>query len=162
MCTAVVGGSIHRAATSVSAAIDQSPTNPMTSHRINFRSKLGLIGGLASSLGTVSGIVSGVEITVQNNSALKLVTQKNSVTWTALFQPPAKALHFHLESPIAQSLLECSILVHRPDGQNSLRLKSRVRGRYSTLVIERGIIRCRKCGRPVINVEKHGIESAGM
>src|SRR5258708_24530147 len=114
MCTAVVGGSIHRAATSVSAATDQSPTNPMTTHRINVRRKRGLSGGLASGFGTVSGIVSGVGITVQNNSALKLVTQKNSVTWTALFHPPAKAFHFHLVSSIAHPLYYCSILFHHP------------------------------------------------
>ena len=37
MCTAVVGGSIHRAATRVIAASTQSSTTPQTSHRIEDR-----------------------------------------------------------------------------------------------------------------------------
>src|ERR1035438_6705659 len=39
MCTAVVGGSIHRAATRISEASDQRSTTPMTSHRIKDRRK---------------------------------------------------------------------------------------------------------------------------
>src|ERR1700722_20742305 len=39
MCTAVVGGSIHRAARRISAASDQRSTTPMTSHRIKDRTK---------------------------------------------------------------------------------------------------------------------------
>src|ERR1700758_4467696 len=40
MCTAVVGGSIHRAAKRISAASDQRRTNPMTSHRIKERTEV--------------------------------------------------------------------------------------------------------------------------
>src|SRR5579862_3764780 len=39
MCTAVVGGSIHRAARRITAASDQRSTTPMTSHRIKDRTK---------------------------------------------------------------------------------------------------------------------------
>src|SRR5580692_6193357 len=37
MCTAVVGGSIHRADTRISAANDQRSTTPMTNHRTKDR-----------------------------------------------------------------------------------------------------------------------------
>src|SRR6266404_5362842 len=60
MCTAVVGGSIHRAATRISAANDQRSTTPMTSHRIKDRRKPARSGVLVS--------VFGIAVTFQNNS----------------------------------------------------------------------------------------------
>src|ERR1700726_885897 len=59
MCTAVVGGSIHRAATRISTASDQRSATPMRNHRtkdrrVPFRS------------GVFEGI-SGFSITLQNN-----------------------------------------------------------------------------------------------
>ena len=39
MCTAVVGGSIHLAATSISAASNQSATAPKPNHRTDVRRK---------------------------------------------------------------------------------------------------------------------------
>ena len=60
MCTAVDGGSIHRAARRISAASDQTSTTPMTSHRTKDRRER-LRSGLLGS-------VSGVSLTFQNNS----------------------------------------------------------------------------------------------
>src|SRR5208337_4312752 len=60
MCTAVVGGSIHRVATRISAASDQRSTTPMTSHRIKDRRKSVRSGVLVS--------VFGIAITFQTNS----------------------------------------------------------------------------------------------
>src|SRR5258707_4612306 len=60
MCTAVVGGSIHRAATRISAASDQRSTTPMTSQRINHRRKLLRSGVLVCG--------SAIAVTFQNNS----------------------------------------------------------------------------------------------
>src|ERR1700722_766204 len=59
MCTAVVGGSIHRAATRISAASDQRSTTPMTSHRIKDRRKSARRGVLVSLF--------GIAVTFQNN-----------------------------------------------------------------------------------------------
>src|ERR1039457_5024315 len=60
MCTAVVGGSIHRAATRISAASDQRSTTPMTRHRIKDRTKPVRSGVLVS--------VFGIAVTFQNDS----------------------------------------------------------------------------------------------
>src|ERR1700676_1362046 len=60
MCTAVVGGSIHRAATRISAASDQRSTTPMTSHRIKDRRKPVRSGVLVC--------VFGIAVTFQNDS----------------------------------------------------------------------------------------------
>src|ERR1035441_1385964 len=60
MCTAVVGGSIQRAARRVRAAADQRSTTPMTIHRIRDRRGI-LRGGVLVS-------VFGVTVTSQNNS----------------------------------------------------------------------------------------------
>jgi hypothetical protein len=57
MCTAVVGGSIHRAATRINAAGDQRSTSPMTSHPIYDRRKR------IPSVAFVCGF--GVAVTVQ-------------------------------------------------------------------------------------------------
>src|ERR1700682_1757893 len=60
MCTAVDGGSIHRAARRISAASDQTSTTPITSHRTKDRRKplrSGVLGG-----------VSGFSVTLQNTS----------------------------------------------------------------------------------------------
>src|ERR1700733_2524440 len=51
MCTAVVGGSIHRAARRINEASDQASTTPMTSHRTKDRRKPLRSG----TLGRVSG-----------------------------------------------------------------------------------------------------------
>src|SRR5580658_5472149 len=59
MCTAVDGGSIHRAARRISAASDQRSTTPMASHRTKDRRK-----PLRS---VVFASVSGFSITFQNN-----------------------------------------------------------------------------------------------
>src|SRR5258708_36258617 len=65
MCTAVVGGSTHRAARRISAERDQRSTTPMTSHRIKDRRKPVRSGGWVD----VSGVgLSGMAITFQNNS----------------------------------------------------------------------------------------------
>src|SRR5258706_4731106 len=60
MCTAVVGGSIHRAPTRISAASGQRSTTTMTSHRLKDRRKLFRSGVLVC--------VFGVAVTFQNNS----------------------------------------------------------------------------------------------
>src|ERR1035437_6117356 len=60
MCTAVVGGSIHRAATRVRAQSDQRNTTPPTSHRTKDRRKLFPSG--------VSVCVFGIAVTFQNDS----------------------------------------------------------------------------------------------
>src|SRR5580704_5088543 len=74
MCTAVVGGSIQRAATSISAASNQSTTAPMSSQRIDDRRNPARTGGLASVFGMfgvvvfgIVGSVSGMAVTLQNN-----------------------------------------------------------------------------------------------
>jgi hypothetical protein len=58
MCTAVVGGSIQRAATRISTASDQRNATPMSSHRTTDRSE-----PLRSGVGCVSGF----SATFQNN-----------------------------------------------------------------------------------------------
>src|ERR1700722_6769310 len=60
MCTAVVGGLTHRAATRISAANDQRSATPMTSHRIKDRRKAVRSRALVS--------VFGIAVTSQNNS----------------------------------------------------------------------------------------------
>ena len=74
MCTAVVGGSIQRAATSISAASDQSTTTPMRSQRINDRRNTVRDGALASvfviagfAIGGVVMSVSGMAVTFCND-----------------------------------------------------------------------------------------------
>src|SRR5258708_6009115 len=65
MCTAVVGGSTHRAARRISAERNQRSTTPMTSHRIKDRRKPVRSGGWVG----VSGIgLSAMAVTFQNNS----------------------------------------------------------------------------------------------
>src|SRR5690242_12130723 len=59
MCTAVVGGLIHRAATSISAANDQRSAAPMRSHRTKDRKELFRSGA--------SECASGFSVTFQNN-----------------------------------------------------------------------------------------------
>src|SRR5580698_8642413 len=66
MCTAVDGGSIHRAATRISAASDQRSTTPMPSHRTRDRRTKGRRKPLPTR---VSGSVSGFSVTLQDNSA---------------------------------------------------------------------------------------------
>jgi hypothetical protein len=81
MCTAVVGGSIHLAATSINAAQDQRAATPMRNHRskgrtpghrapdhwtadrkVNFR--FVLFDGVG---GDILGLRSGLSVTLQNN-----------------------------------------------------------------------------------------------
>ena len=71
MCTAVVGGSIHRAATRINAANDHRSASPMRSHvtkerRVTFRCEVvgGVLGGVR---GGVLGLVFGFSGTLQNN-----------------------------------------------------------------------------------------------
>lgn len=59
MCTAVVGGSIHRAATRSSAANDQRSTTPRRNHRAKDRRVCFRCGGF--------GGMSGISVTLQNN-----------------------------------------------------------------------------------------------
>src|SRR5579859_2388939 len=59
MCTAVVGGSIHRAATRISTASDQKSAAPMRNHRTKDRKKPFRCG--------VPGGVSGFSVTLQHN-----------------------------------------------------------------------------------------------
>src|SRR5258706_11463684 len=65
MCTAVVGGSTHRAARRISAERDQRSTTPMTSHRIKDRRKPVRSGGWVGASGIA---LSGMAVTFQNNS----------------------------------------------------------------------------------------------
>src|ERR1700758_5170676 len=60
MCTAVVGGSIQRAATSISAASDQRSTMPTMRNRIRDRRNPVRSG--------VLGCASGISVTFQNNA----------------------------------------------------------------------------------------------
>src|SRR5580700_11279150 len=59
MCTAVIGGSIHRAATRISTASDQRSAAPMKNHRTKDRRK--------PFRGGVSGSMSGFSVTLQNS-----------------------------------------------------------------------------------------------
>src|ERR1700726_4870787 len=59
MCTAVVGGSIQRAATRISTASDQRSPTPMRNHRTKDRRVPFPCG--------VVGSISGFSITLQNN-----------------------------------------------------------------------------------------------
>src|SRR5258708_29585117 len=65
MCTAVVGGSTHRAARRISAERDQRSPTAMTSHRIKDRRKRVRGGGW---VGAASIGLSGMAVTFQNNS----------------------------------------------------------------------------------------------
>ena len=75
MCTAVVGGSIHRLATSVSAASDQRTAVAMRSHRTKDRRKLLRSGVVACAMGgsrcaskfSAVSCASGFSATLQNN-----------------------------------------------------------------------------------------------
>jgi len=66
MCTAVVGGSIHRTATSISTASDQRSATPMRNHLMKDRRKL-LRGGVSGMTSGASGVVSGFSVTLQNS-----------------------------------------------------------------------------------------------
>src|SRR5258708_36896740 len=97
MCTAVDGGSIHRAARRISAASHQTSTTPITSHRTKDRRKplrSGVLGG-----------VSGFSVTFQNTSLwlgcrLCLVLRAPLHHLLHLFQKhcPARLLRVPLES----------------------------------------------------------------
>jgi hypothetical protein len=65
MCTAVDGGSIHRAARRISAASDHRSTTPMANHRTKDRRTKDRRKPLRSG---VLGCVSGFSVTFQNNS----------------------------------------------------------------------------------------------
>src|ERR1700688_3098377 len=69
MCTDVVGGSIHRAATSISTASDQRSAPPMRIHRTKFRRELFrfAVFEAASGFCAVFGATSGFSVTLQNN-----------------------------------------------------------------------------------------------
>src|SRR6202035_3269773 len=71
MCTAVVGGSIHRAARRISAASDQRSTTPMTSHRIRDRTKGFPSRGLMC-------VLSGA-VTFPNDSLNRVITTNGEI-----------------------------------------------------------------------------------
>src|SRR5271154_2131644 len=83
---------------------------------------------------------------------------KNSVARPALFQAAAHALHLHVESASAQSLLEFSILTRRPNRQHAIHLERRAGRGDSVLVIEPVVARVGKCARAVVHVEQYGVE----
>src|ERR1700752_3740200 len=72
MCTAVVGGSIQRAATRISTAIDQRSATPMRKHRTKDRREL---------RSGVLGCVSEFPATFQNNRLgwIDIVPDKSSL-----------------------------------------------------------------------------------
>src|ERR1700733_8854562 len=96
MCTAVDGGSIHRAARRLSAASDQRSTTPMASHRTKDRRKPLRRG--------VLGFVSGFSVTFQNNNwaGLLRVEIGNYVRGnlqSSMLQIRSKVLPISIQSP---------------------------------------------------------------
>jgi hypothetical protein len=71
MCTTVVGGSIHRAATSISAASNQISATPITTHRTNARSNRFQSDVLVSVFGPV--------VTFQNNRLARVAADGRSL-----------------------------------------------------------------------------------
>src|SRR5271155_4054478 len=94
MCTAVVGGSIQRAAARISAPSDQSSTSPMSSQRINDRRSsvrdaplvsVDAVPGVAFSgyaMLEVAFSVSGIAVTLQNNILRRLAAAGRSCAHT--------------------------------------------------------------------------------
>jgi len=58
------------------------------------------------------------------------------VAGAALFQAATGVVHLHIESGIAQLLLEFSIVLGGPDGEDALFLEGSAGGGYSTVVVE--------------------------
>src|SRR5260370_32681196 len=103
MCTAVDGGSIHRAARRISAASHQTSTTPITSHRTKDRRK-----PLRSG---VLGYVSGFSVTFQNTSLwlgcrLCLILRANTEDLRSAHSTPAKAPWSPMTYPAANNKRE--------------------------------------------------------
>src|SRR5215469_2514949 len=102
MCTAVVGGSIQRAATRISTVSDHSSSSPMTSQLATDRRKLVRGRILASGI--------GAEVTVQNNSpalaaigvGINLLSVKDFAAniRPIFFQDVRDAVHADLSRPL--------------------------------------------------------------
>jgi hypothetical protein len=73
---------------------------------------------------------------VISSSHLLFVTEKDGVAGTAFFQPATGVVHLHIESGIAQLLLEFSIVLGGPDGEDALLLESGAGGGYSPVIVE--------------------------
>ena len=69
-------------------------------------------------------------------SHLLFVTEKDSVAGATLFQAAARVVHLHVESGIAQLLLEFSIVLGGPDGEDALFLEGGAGGGYSPVIVE--------------------------
>src|SRR6202021_3117479 len=85
MGTAVVDGSIQRAATSISAASDQSSTTPMISQRINdrrnpVRTGVCVIVFVAAGVAPVGAALAGFVMSV---SGMAVTSQNNIPRWVA-------------------------------------------------------------------------------
>src|SRR5580700_9555168 len=78
MCTAVVGGSIHRAATRISTASDQRSATPMRNHRTKDRREL-----LRGGVGGVGGGVARFSVTLQNNRLGWIAIARKALTRTS-------------------------------------------------------------------------------
>src|SRR5579872_2000665 len=100
MCTAVDGGSIHRAAIRISEASDQISTAPITSHRTKHHRK---------PLRRVLGCVSGFSVTFQNTSSGSVAAYASSwaLIWSlALTLCASHSGHFARLRQDQQSLQE--------------------------------------------------------
>src|SRR5271168_3957323 len=107
MCTAVVGGSIQRAATSISTANNQTSPTPMRKHRKMNRTETAGRG--------VAGGASGFSVTPQNNRLRSIdiapdasVHPKNpartrNIPGKRVHQPPDQTRSLHIAS-LASSL----------------------------------------------------------
>src|SRR5580693_46105 len=116
MCTAVVGGSIHRAATRISAASDQRSTTPMTSHRIKDRRKPVPSGVLVC--------VFGIAVTFRNNSLGWVITTNGEIAGD-------KRIHQHLsgsERPGTHAQRSCGYLTNRASQIHGRKMQMRHRG----------------------------------
>ena len=103
MCTAVVGGSIHRAATSSSAASSQRDATPMPIHRAKDRR-----GDRSSPFrNAVLGCISGLSVTSQNNRLGRIIVRAESPALPNLAQPPRRIeiRHFYPKNPKKPVLL---------------------------------------------------------
>src|SRR5450755_825979 len=96
MCTAVDGGSIHRAARSTIAASHQISTTPIASHRAKDRRRLLRV--------SVLGGASGFSVTFQNNSLgwlphIQECWRKNLARATGLCWSPPRLETKRLRNP---------------------------------------------------------------
>src|SRR5882724_3306418 len=77
----------------------------------------------------------------------------------ALLEARAHAFDRDREATVAQPLLELAILPGGPDGQYTLSLQRRVRGRDPGIGVEARVVRGRERVGTVIHVEKDRVES---